>query len=193
MNALDIDLIRKSAQTHLTQSRSTAHSLERMTNLQVARRTVIFTVGAAGIAELMDRARADIPGLTKCEIFQAAVNRNPDIFWAIARKDRFDINDPKGEGFLAALPLNHEGMRRLIDGRLNTKDPELCYVARQSERPAGIYVWAIHAKGAIAAAIPLVLQKFSTPLYQGINIYSRPITKEGLRVLEPLGFTPGAR
>ena len=66
-------------------------------------------------------------------------------------------------------------------------------MARQSERPAGIYVWAIHAKGAIVAAIPLVLQKFSTPLYQGINIYSRPITKEGLRVLEPLGFTPGAR
>jgi predicted GNAT family N-acyltransferase len=66
-------------------------------------------------------------------------------------------------------------------------------VARQSERPAGIYVWAIHAKGSIAAAIPLVLQKFSTPLYQGVNIYSRPITKEGLRVLEPLGFSPGAR
>jgi predicted GNAT family N-acyltransferase len=193
MNALDIDLIRKSAREQAPESRSTAHSLERMTNLQVARRTVIFTVGAAGIAELMDRARADIPGLTKCEIFQAATNHNPDIFWAIARKDRFDINDPRGEGFLAVLPLNHEGMRRLIDGRLNTKDPELCYVARQSERPAGIYVWAIHAKGTLAAAIPLVLQKISSPLYQGVNLYSRPITKGGLRVLEPLGFHPGAR
>ncbi len=192
MNALDIDLIRKSAREHAPGSRSTAHSLARMTSLQVARRTVIFTVDAAAIATLMDRARADIPGLTKCEIFQAAVNHNPDIFWAIARKDRFDINDPKGEGFLAVLPLNHEGMRRLIDGRLNTKDPELCYVARQSERPAGIYVWAIHAKGTLAAAIPLVLQKISSPLYQGVNLYSRPITKGGLRVLEPLGFHPGA-
>jgi predicted GNAT family N-acyltransferase len=45
----------------------------------------------------------------------------------------------------------------------------------------------------LVAGIPLVLQKFSTPLYQGINIFSRPITKEGLRVLEPLGFSPGAR
>ena len=71
--------------------------------------------------------------------------------------------------------------------------PIIAFVARQSERPAGIYVWAIHAKGAIVAAIPLVLQKFSTPLYQGVNLYSRPITKEGLRVLEPLGFSPGAR
>ena len=73
MNALDIDLIRKSAREHARASRpapasrSTAHSLERMTNLQVARRTVIFTVGAAGIASLVDRARADIPGLTTNE------------------------------------------------------------------------------------------------------------------------------
>ena len=35
--------------------------------LQVARRTVIFNVGAAGIAALMDRARGDIPGLTTNE------------------------------------------------------------------------------------------------------------------------------
>jgi len=192
MNAIDIDLVRQSARENAAGSRSTAHSLVRMTALQVARRTVIFTVDAAGIASLMDRAREDIPGLTSNEIFQAAVKHNPDIFWAIARKDRFDIRDPKGEGFLAALPLTHEGMRRLIDGRLDTRNPELCFIARQSERPAGIYVWAIHAKGTIAAAIPLVLQKFSTPLYRGVNIYSRPVTKEGLRVLEPLGFSSGA-
>ena len=48
-----------------------------------------------------------------------------------------------------------------IDGRLDTRNPDISFVARQSERPAGIYVWAIHAKGTIAAAIPLVLQKFS--------------------------------
>ena len=193
MNALDIDLIRKSARENAPGSRSTAHSLDRMTSLQLARRTVIFTVDAAGIASLMDRAREDIPGLTTSEIFQAAANHNPDIFWAITRKDRFNISEPKGEGFLAVLPLTHEGMRRLIDGRLDTRNPELCYVARQSERPAGIYVWAIHAKGTLAAAIPLVLQKISSPLYRGVNIYSRPITRGGLRVLEPLGFRPGAR
>lgn len=193
MNAFDVDLIRKSARELAPASRSTAHSLDRMTFLQLARRTVIFTVDAAGIASLMDRAREDIPGLTTNEIVRAVVNHNPDVFWAISRRDRFDINDPKGEGFFAVLPLTHEGMRRLIDGRLDTKKPELCYIARQSERPAGIYFWAIHAKGMLAAAIPLVLQKISSPQYQGVNFYSRPITKGGLRVLEPLGFNPGAR
>jgi predicted GNAT family N-acyltransferase len=163
-----------------------------MTALQLARRTVIFTVDAAGIAALIDAARQDIPGLTSNHMFQTVANHNPDTFWAIAKRDRFNVASPKGEGFLAVLPLTHEGTRRLIDGRLDTRNPELCYIARQSERPAGIYVWAIHAKGTIAAAIPLVLQKFSTPLYRGVNIYSRPVTKEGLRVLEPLGFSAGA-
>lgn len=191
MTALDLGLIRKTARG-TSQGRSALYSLDRMTDLQLARRTVIFTVDAAGISSLVDAAREDIPGLTTNEIILSVVNHNPDTFWAIARRDRFNIAAPRGEGFLAVLPLNHEGTRRLIDGSLDTRRPELRYVARQSERPAGIYVWGIHAKGSIAAGIPLVLQKFSTPLYRGVSIYSRPVTKEGLRVLEPLGFSPGA-
>jgi len=191
MTALDLDFVRKAARRN--PAPEPTRSLNKMTIMQMARRTVIFTVDAAGIASLMDAAREDIPGLTSNGIVQAVANHNPDTFWAIARKDNFDIASPTGEGFLAVLPLTHEGTRRLLDGSLDTRNPDISLVTRQSERPAGIYVWAIHAKGSIAAAIPLVLQKFSTPLYQGVNIYSRPITKEGLRVLEPLGFSPGAR
>jgi predicted GNAT family N-acyltransferase len=192
MTALDLGLIRKTASGRASQDTPATFSLDRMTALQLAKRTVIFNVDATSIASLIDAAREDIPGLTSNQMFQSVANHNPDTFWAIAKRDRFNIAAPKGDGFLAVLPLTHEGTRRLIDGRLNTKKPELCYIARQSERPAGIYVWAIHAKGTIAAAIPLVLQKFSTPLYRGVNIYSRPVTKGGLRVLEPLGFSPGA-
>jgi predicted GNAT family N-acyltransferase len=193
MTALDLSLIRKTAAGKTSAAPSAEHSLDKMTVRQLAKRTVIFTVDAAGIAGLVDAAREDIPGLTSNEMFQKVANHNPDTFWAITRRDRFNIAAPKGDGFLAVLPLTHEGTRGLIDGSLNTKKPELRFVARQSERPAGIYVWAIHAKGTIAAAIPLVLEKFSTPLYRGVNIYSRPITKGGLRVLEPLGFSPGAQ
>jgi predicted GNAT family N-acyltransferase len=189
MTALDLDFVRKATRNVAS---GPARSLDKMTMLQMAKRTVIFTVDAAGIASLMDGAREDIPGLTSNKIVQAVANHNPDTFWAIARRDHFDIASPKGEGFLAVLPLTHEGTRRLLDGRLDTRNPDISFVARQSERPAGIYVWAIHAKGAIAAAIPLVLQKYSSPLYQGVNIYSRTVTKEGRRLVEPLGFYPGA-
>lgn len=189
MTALDLDLVNKAGKKAGSPG---PRSLSQMTMLQLAKRTVIFNVDAAGIASLVDAARRDIPVLTSNEIVQAAANRNPDVFWAIARRDQFDITAPRGEGFLAVLPLTHEGTRRLIDGSLDTRRPDLSCITRQSERPAGIYVWAIHAKGAIAAAIPLVFQKFSTPLYQGVNLYARSVTKDGRRVLQTLGFTPEA-
>lgn len=191
MTAHDLDLLRRSTGKGAA-GQSAPHSLNKMTLSQLSRRTVIFTPNGTNIAALMDAAREDIPGLTKNEIVQAVATHNPDTFWAIARRDRFSVAEPKGDGFLAVLPLTHEGTQRLLDGRLDTKNPDLTYVTRQSERPAGIYVWAIHAKGPIAAAISLVLEKYSSPLYQGVSIYSRPITKGGLRVLEPLGFSPGA-
>src|SRR3981189_64379 len=170
MTALDLKLLRKTTGKGAPEGGPAAYSLDRMTALQLAKRTVIFTVDAASIAALIDAARQDIPGLTSNEMFQTVPNHTPDASWAIAKRDRFNIAAPKGEGFLAVLPLTHEGTRRLIDGRLDTRNPELCYIARQSERPAGIYVWAIHAKGTIAAAIPLVLQKFSTPPHRGVSI-----------------------
>src|SRR5258706_12443515 len=185
MTALDLNFLRKTAGKRTSEGRSAAYWVDRMTGLQLAKRTVIFTVDAASIASLVDAARQDIPGLTSNQMFQTVANHNPDTFWAIAKRDRFNIASPKGEGFLAVLPLTHEGTRRLLDGRLDTRNPELCFIARQSERPAGIYVWAIHAKGTIAAPITLVLPKFSTPLYRRVKIYSRPVTNEGLSDLEP--------
>src|SRR6476469_3211649 len=127
MTALDLDFVRKAARKR--PAAGPARSLDKMTMLQLAKRTVIFTVDAAGIASLMDAARQDIPGLTSNEIVQAVVNHNPDVFWAIARRDQFDIASPKGEGFLAVLPLTHEGTRRLIDGSLDTRNPDIHCVA----------------------------------------------------------------
>jgi len=114
MTALDLEFVRKARRK--VASSGPVRSLDKMTMLQLAKRTVIFTVDAAGIASLMDAARQDIPGLTSNEIVQAVVNHNPDVFWAIARKDHFDIASPSGEGFLAVLPLTHEGTRGLWTG-----------------------------------------------------------------------------
>ena len=100
----------------------------RMTSLQMARRTVIFTVDAAGIASLMDRAREDIPGLTTMRDLPGGDEPQPRYFLGDRQERQFRHREPKGEGFLAVLPLTHEGMRRLIDGSLDTRNPELCYV-----------------------------------------------------------------
>ena len=100
MTALDLEFVRKARRK--VAASGPVRSLDKMTMLQLAKRTVIFTVDAAGIASLMDAARQDIPGLTSNEIVQAVVNHNPDVFWAIARKDHFDIASPRGRRTVAA-------------------------------------------------------------------------------------------
>jgi predicted GNAT family N-acyltransferase len=141
---------------------------------------------------LMERARQDIAGLTKSEIVQRVMAHNPDSFWAIARRNRFDATGPAAEGFLAFLMLTEAGMKGLIDGTLDTKNPDIDAIARQNEKPAGIYVWAVHARGVIAGGIPLALEKVWTPLYRDADLYARAVTPDGTRILESLGFRHGA-
>ena len=81
MTALDLDFVRKARRK--VASSGPVRSLDKMTMLQLAKRTVIFTVDAAGIAALMDAARQDIPGLTTNEIVQTVVNHNPDVFLSL--------------------------------------------------------------------------------------------------------------
>ena len=39
-------------------------------------------------------------------------------------------------------------------------------LAQQNEKPAGIYIWALYARGVLHGGIPLVMEKMNTPLYR---------------------------
>ena len=88
--------------------------------------------------------------------------------------------------------LSQEGLRRLAAGTFDATRPDLTLLAPQHEKPAGIYVWALHARGSLAAGVALVFEKISTPLYLDVDLYARAVTEEGQRFLETLGFRPGA-
>ena len=66
------------------------------------------------------------------------------------------------------------------------------FLARQNEKPAGVYVWGIHARGPVAGGIPLALEKVWTPQYRDVNMYARAVTMDGQRLLEAVGFQRGA-
>lgn len=191
MTAHDIRLANR-ANPSPPRSRSASHRLDGSDLPELAKRLVIFTPAAAEISALLAKARLHIDGLTTDEVVHKAVRHNPDSFWAICGRDRFDLSAPAGDGFLAVLSLNHEGMTKLLDGSLDTKNPDHKYLARQSEKPAGIYVWAIYARGITAAGIPLVFQKFSTPLLSDCDIYAKAATDDGCRILSAVGFRKGA-
>jgi predicted GNAT family N-acyltransferase len=156
--------------------------------LALARRLVVFNVAGDQISALMACARKAIPMLTSAEVVQRVASYNPDCFWAIARRDRFDINAPAGEGYVAFLPLTKQGLRQLLDGTMDRRNPPLSLISAQHEKPAGIYVWHVYAPGNLAAGAPLVMQKMWGPLCHDVDVYSWSINSEAARFVEHMGF-----
>ncbi len=171
--------------------RADAHNLAEISPQHLARRLVIYTPTAAEIDELMDKARRDLPEIGANEAAHRVVSHNPDSFWAIARRDRFSSRVRRAQGFMAFLMLNKAGLAELLAGTFRAVDPDLSLLATQNEKPAAIYVWCIYARGPLAAAMSLGLQKVSTPLYRDVDLYSRAATTEGRYALEATGFRPG--
>jgi len=167
------------------------HSIDQLDSGSLARRLVVFTPTGQVIDELFKHAHGEIDGMTGLDVVHRVVSRNPDSLWAIARRDKFDVAHPRGDGFVAFLMLNDAGLSRLVAGTFDTQNPDPALLAAQNEKPAGIYVWALHARGTLAAGISLVFEKISTPKYAGVDLYARAVTSDGRRFLEAIGFRSG--
>lgn len=168
------------------------HSLDGIDTQRLAKRLVVFTPGGREIDALVARARVALPGLAQASVVHRVASHNPDVLWAIARRTQFDSAAPRGEGFLAFLPLNHAGMQQLIAGQFDASNPDLALVTGQHEKPAGVYVWAAYAPGVLVGGIPLAFEKVWTPTYRDADLFSRGITVDGYRFLDALGFERGA-
>jgi predicted GNAT family N-acyltransferase len=156
-----------------------------------ARDVVVFTLAADDLGPLMDRAELDLPGLASREAVLRVMAHNPDTVWGIARHEEY-IKAPRPQGFIGFLMLNQEGVRHLMAGTFDASNPDIDLLSRQNQRPAGIYVWAMWARMKLVAGIPLAFEKVWTPLYKEADLYARAVTRDGKRLLETMGFIPGA-
>ena len=157
---------------------------------KVSKRLVVFNPSMSAFHDVLEKASRAIKGLAGSGDVQRVAAHNPDCLWAIARRSRHSIKEIRSEGFVAFLMLNAAGRERLLNHTLNTSVPNQEFLAAQSEKPAAIYVWALYAPGMIAAGIPLVFEKISSPLYKDVALYARPATDNGQRFLKAIGFVP---
>jgi len=158
------------------------------TILQMARRLVVFTPNGDQIAALMEKARKAIPMLTSAEIVQRVASYNPDCFWAVTRREKFDVNAPVAEGYFAFLPLTKEGLRGLLDGTLERRNPPLSAIAAQNEKPTGVYIWHVYAPGQLAVGMALACQKMWSLQNKDVDLYSWSIHETAARYVEGMGF-----
>ena len=168
------------------------HPLGELDTERLGGRLVVFTPSGMQVDALVNEARRVIGRIAANEVVHRVISHNPDAFWAIARRDRYSSSLPKGEGFVAYLMLNNSGLKGLLDGSLNARDPDLAMIAQQNEKPAGIYVWCVHAPGVLSGGMPLTVEKISTKLYRDVDVYARAATVRGLQLMQTMGFEPNA-
>jgi predicted GNAT family N-acyltransferase len=162
--------------------------LDQLDSSKLAKHLVIFRATVPMLDHLIGLASVHIPGLAGPEIVGAVLRHNPDCVWAVARKRNFHVDNPVGEGFFAMLPLTAKGLFQLASKTFNGANPDLDLIAKPGEKPAGLYMWATFAPGALATGISLFMDQLSQPPYDGVNVYSRPNTPEGVRYNEALGL-----
>ncbi|MGU3539588.1 GNAT family N-acetyltransferase [Methylobacterium sp. A54F] len=168
------------------------HDIIDLDAARLARHLVLFTPTPDDLERLIEAARGDLPGIAGADVVRRVMTINPDTVAAIARRDAFDAGAPRGEGLTAVLPLTEAGVRSLLAGTFDPADPDPALITRQHERPAGIYLWVIHARRRLSAAVALMLQRISTPLCRDVDLFARAATPEGADYLESIGFEKGA-
>lgn len=168
------------------------HRLDQMAP-RMARNLVMFTPSEGMLRELLTKARLEIPGLADDEEVIKLLNHNPEYVQALARRSKYNSAAPVGEGFIAMLPLNELGLQHLALGTFNAGSPDLRLLAKADERPAGVYLWGVYARGALVAGMALFMEKMTSPRFAGVDIYSRPNTEAGIRFNHGMGFVKGTR
>jgi predicted GNAT family N-acyltransferase len=182
-------LVRENPET--VKQESARHPLGKLDSARYARHLVLFRAKPAMIDHLVALACPSIPGLADPQTVKKVLAYNSDCVWAIARKSRLNLTEPEGEGFIAMLPLTARGLYRLAIKTFDGADPDLTLVAKPGEKPAGIYIWATYAPGILAGGISLFMQEIEAAPYNGVNLYTRPNTQQGVRLNEVLGFRKG--
>lgn len=191
MTEHSLSLIRSGEQCVPAEIQVKNHPLNRMDPARWAKRLVTFQPPVEMIGDMCALAQEHIAGLASVDVVQRVVKGNPASLWAFARKTSFDPEHPKAEGFAAVLHLTKQGLKALAERTLDCADPDPALLAKPGERPAGIYFWATFAPGTLAAGVTLLWDVFGVAPFDGVTVYTRVTTPDGLRFTEALGFRKG--
>lgn len=184
--------LRKPTPFH-TPAQSAPHGKYKLDQLdaRIANHLVMFEPSDDVIQDLVAKARLSIPGMADVAEALKVQHHNSHCITALALKDHFNPKAPKGEGFVAILPLNSLGMEVLAQDAFDTARPNTKFLAKEHERPKGIYWWCVYGPGIGVAGMALFMQKLAGEQYAGLDIYARTATEEGRNFLRVLGLTEG--
>jgi len=164
----------------------TVRCLDHLNTQRLCSTLTVFMPTPHEIAGLIEQAKAEMPILANTDVIQAVARLNPDSFWGVRRTRR--SGTAIVGGFVAFLMLNEAGRLALLSGTLDAANPNPEFLSGQHQRPAAIYVWALHARGGLTPALGLVMDKLQSPTYRRTDFIARAATQDGVQFLQVLGF-----
>lgn len=134
------------------------------------------------IPALLGFAAKEIPALAAAADSVARVaERNRDSVWVFR-------SGARPVGIYAMLHLSKDGLEGLLLGELDTAAPDAHAMVATGEAPLAIYKWAVVAPGMAAAGICTISRMLQTAGYATANLFARPTTMGGERIMANLGF-----
>lgn len=117
---------------------------------------------------------------------------NPKVFWILRREGQ---SENKINGYFCVIPLKKESAKLIQKEKIKGSEfiTEHITSGRYNSKPYALYIGAVAASGLFAKAAAL------SQLYQYlqhlkdrkvVNVYTRPVTKDGLRICKKRKFRP---
>jgi len=137
------------------------------------------------LPELLAFAQGCIGGrqLAMLEDVERVLAKNPNSVLSFSKHG-------KVVGAWAMLLLNSRGIEALLLGEVPLHAPPQDILTDPIEPPSAIYIWAVVAPGLGAEGISHVSGFLQQPLYARANLYTRPATQQGARIMTSTGFLP---
>ncbi|QPC41905.1 hypothetical protein HW532_03730 [Kaustia mangrovi] len=168
-------------------SRSASRELDLLPAMPMPAGVIVRQLREEDFDPLYDLAERYFGGaIASREVVRGIVRHNPESAYAIGRMT--DDGAFRAFGYVALLMLNARGLEALISGALDAHDPQLEYLEDSGGQPAAVYVWGVVAAGKAIAGLPRIMDLLQAERYRHADLYARPATEAGLRILKSLSF-----
>lgn len=153
--------------------------------------TIFSSLDSAQIPEVSALAREHIGAdIADPDTFERVLNYNHECSWVVYRRDPDDPYAHRLVGFTVFLVLNAEGYAAVEADCFVGRNPSLDHLCRPGEAASALYSWASVAPGLSARVLPKVVASLRHSRFGGLDIYTRPGTEHGARILATIGFVP---
>ncbi len=122
--------------------------------------------------------------LASLATFHRVLRLHPGLTYVI-RKD----SEPRLRGFFALLLLSAKGRAAATLDKFSGANPSPHHLASRESAGAALYSWVSVAERLAAFAVPLIMKNLQERALGHLDIYSRPGTEAGRRIMSNLGFS----